>query len=253
MKTKEGQSFTAKEGRMKYPTITAVMVTLGRMDLIQESYACFKKQTYPSKKMLVVTDCSKNGHDALKSLVRKDKELLVLHLKDKKTLGELRNLSIEYAPSNLSIQWDDDDWYSPTRMMDQFKGLQKGYKAVMLKEQLHYFRDTKQVGWTVDKHGIEGTLLLDRRCGVQYPSERRGEDTVLKKALRRKGLLGLVKGGICYCRTYHGNNTWDRKHHIQRIREIGKTEAEMNKNKLKEAALLYNWEEGWEPIYGEEV
>ena len=233
---------------MKYPTITAVMVTLGRMKLVKESYSHFKNQTYPSKKMLIVTDGKEKEHEALKAMVRKDKSLMVLHVEERKTLGELRNISIEYAPSDLSIQWDDDDWYGPTRIMEQFRGL-KDNQAVMLTEQLHYFRDTKQVGWTIDNTGIEGTLLLDRRCGLHYPAERRGEDTVLKKALRSRNILGLVNGGTCYCRTYHGNNTWDREHHVQRIRESGK--KKINKEKLDEAAKLYSWGKTWKPLYGD--
>src|ERR1700753_2069997 len=105
----------------KYPTITAVMVTKGRLSLVRESYACFKQQTYPSKKMLIVTDGNKKEHEALKKLVKTDKDLTIMHVDGKRTLGELRNLSIEYAPSDLTIQWDDDDWYGPTRIMNQFK------------------------------------------------------------------------------------------------------------------------------------
>jgi len=234
---------------MKYPTITAVMVTLGRMKLVNESYHCFKNQTYPAKKILIVIDGNEEQHNVFKLMARKDKEVIILHLKNRKTLGELRNISIDYAPSDLSIQWDDDDKYSPTRIMDQFKGL-KDSQAVMLKEQLHYFRDTKQVGWTVDQDGIEGTILLNRKCGVYYPAKCRGEDTVLKKELQSKNILNLVTGGICYCRTYHGDNTWYREHHIKRIHEIGKTEKEINQTKLNEAAKLYGWPNGWKPIYG---
>ncbi len=233
---------------MKYPMITAVMVTKGRLPLVKQSYACFKHQIYPNKKLLIVTDGTKKEHETFKKMVSSDREIMVLHVEQQKTLGELRNLSIEYAPSDLSIQWDDDDWYGPSRIMDQFKGL-KDYKAVMLTEQLHYFRDTNEVGWTADRSGIEGTLLLDRNTGVSYPLERRGEDTVVKKLLRNKNMLNLVRGGICYCRTYHGSNTWDREHHIKRIKQIGK--KHINMDKLKEAAKIYRWKHGWTVLEGQ--
>lgn len=231
---------------MACPTITALMVTLGRTELVKESYKYFREQTYPAKKLLVVTDGEDREHEFLKSLARLDKNVTVLHVGGpRKILGELRNLSIKYSPSDLSIQWDDDDWYGPTRIMDQFKGLGTG-QAVMLQEQLHYFRDTNQVAWTVDSSGVEGTLLLDRRCGLKYPLEKRGEDTVLKKALQVSNLLNLVPGGTCYCRTYHGNNTWDREHHVRRVQEIGK--KQLDKEKLLEAAKFYNWKKGWKII-----
>ncbi len=228
---------------MGYPLITAVMVTYNRLPFVKESYECFKKQTYPAKKILILSDGDEKEQDELKSLTKQDKRILVMHLKGKKTLGELRNMSIDYAPSNLSIQWDDDDWYGPTRMMEQWEGLEKGKSAVMLKEQLHYFRDTGEVAWVVDKSGIEGTLLLDRRCKLRYPAKRRGEDTQLKHELIEADLLSLAKGGICYCRTYHGRNTWEKDHHIKRIKKLGKTQD--NTEQIKKAAQYYPWKTSW--------
>lgn len=231
------------------PTITAVMVTLGNIEFVYKSYHYFCQQNYPAKKLLIVTDSQSEEHSAMQDIALKDKKVSVLHVGNgyKMTLGELRNLSIEYAPSNLTIQWDDDDWYGPTRIMDQWKGLGNA-KAVMLKEQLHYFRDTGEVAWTVDPTGIQGTLLLDRRCGFRYPAQRRGEDTILKDKLDAAKMLNLVDGGTCYCRTYHGNNTWDRKHHTNRCKNFSKDKDKINKELLDKAAKFYNWREDWKLI-----
>ena len=222
---------------MKHPTITAVMVTTGRLKLVHESYKFFAKQTYLEKKLLIVTDCDEKPYAEIKEIAHKDKEVLVLYVgsNERQTLGDLRNLSLEHAPSDLSIQWDDDDWYGPTRIMDQWLGL-KDAKAVMLTQQLHFFRDTKQVALVNDYTGIEGTLLFDRRCGLRYPGERRGEDTVLKKQLKEKNLVNLIPGGLCYCRTYHGDNTWERGHHMGRVVRMNKP---ITKAQLKEAERIY--------------
>lgn len=240
---------------VKYPPITAIMVTLGRGDMVAESYRCFQKQTYPDKKLLIVTDCVDDSYEMLKDLARHDKSVTVLHTGvEKKTLGELRNVGLDYA-TDLSIQWDDDDWYAPNRIMLQWEKMAENpeAKAVMLTEQLHYFRDTGQVGWTVDSRGIEGTILFDKNCGLKYPSSRRGEDTVLKQDLIRRNMLVLANGGICYCRTYHGSNTWERDHHVRRIRSLGKTQKQMDMSKMREAAELYGWRKDWTPIYGRSV
>lgn len=232
------------------PTITAVMVTLGKTEFVCKSYSYFNQQTYPSKKLLIVTDGSPEEHRALQDIAKKDRRVSVLHVGDggyKMTLGELRNLSIEHATSDLTIQWDDDDWYGPTRIMEQWQGLGSA-KAVMLMEQLHYFRDTGEVAWTVDPTGIQGTLLLDRRCGLRYPPQRRGEDTVLKDKLSALKLLNLVEGGTCYCRTYHGNNTWGRKHHTNRCKNFSKNKDQVNKELLSKTAKFYNWREDWKLI-----
>jgi hypothetical protein len=39
------------------PLITAIMVTKGDINLINQSYGCFQRQTYPNKKLLIITDC----------------------------------------------------------------------------------------------------------------------------------------------------------------------------------------------------
>jgi len=220
---------------MKYPTITALMVTMGRLPLVRESYKFFTKQTYPEKRLLIVTDCAQKEHEALKKLAHEDKRVLIAHVEGRLSLGELRNISLEYSTSDLTIQWDDDDWYGPTRIMEQWNGL-KSSKAVMLQQQLHYFRDSSKVALTCDPTGIEGTLLMDRRCGLTYPSQKKGEDTVLKKELKERNWLNLVTGGVCYCRTYHGSNTWDKGHHLERVKNFKKP---ITKKELKDAERIY--------------
>lgn len=233
----------------QYPMITALMVTTGRIPLVKQSYKYFKKQDYPNKHLLIVNDGDVKEHEALKKIMGEDREVSVLHSARKRKLGELRNLALEYSPSDLTIQWDDDDWYGPTRISEQYKGHHDGeYPAVVLKEQLHYFCDTNEVAWVSDPNGIEGTLFLDRRAGKFYPPASKGEDTVLKKELKLQNMLHIVEGGTCYCRTFHGSNTWDRDHHIERIRVMGKKRIDMEA--LKKAARIYRWPKGWKPLFG---
>jgi glycosyltransferase involved in cell wall biosynthesis len=224
-----------------YPPITAVMVTIGRRELISESYRCFLNQTYPNKKLLIVPDPA--GYEMVARLPETDPWVSVLKIDSKLTVGACRNLGLQHSTTDLTIQWDDDDWYAPERMMTQWRALRQS-KAVMLIEQLHYFRDTAQVAWTVDPTGIEGTVLLDRRCGVQYPDQQKGEDTVLKHELIRRGLLTLIPGGTLYCRTYHGSNSWERSHHIRRVQFLGKSGLK----KFQEGYKMYPWRDDWTPL-----
>jgi hypothetical protein len=208
----------------KQPTITAIMVTDGK----------YKAEIAALAK-----------HDACVSVV---------HAHGKMPLGWLRNLALDYA-TDLSIQWDDDDWYAPNRMALQWEALHNcpGKSAVMLVEQLHYMRDSGEVGWVCDPGGIEGTILLDKRCGYRYPEKTRGEDTELKVDLAVAGLLQLTGGGTCYCRTFTGRNTWDREHHLRRIRTLGKPATEMQRrtSELTTAAKFYGWKTDWRILPGD--
>src|SRR5258708_27122440 len=117
---------------MTFPTITALMITKGDPNLVFQSYGCFDRQTYPNKKLLIVTNGWENQE--FKDLTKQDRRVAVLHTDDRsKTLGELRNLSLTYA-THLSLQFDDDDLCDPSRMFLQYQALGKA-KATMLTEQ----------------------------------------------------------------------------------------------------------------------
>lgn len=59
---------------------------------------------------------------------------------------------------------------------------------------------------------------------------------MLKDELTGRKLLNLVAGGICYCRTYHGGNTWDKNHHLNRVKNF---KIPLTKKQLKEAEKIY--------------
>ena len=174
------------------PTITAIMITRGRIDLVRQSYLGFKQQTYPKKKLLIVTDGREKAD--VKNLARTDKDVMILHANGNgKTLGQLRNLVLKYA-SDLSIQWDDDDWYGPTRMLHQWQGMENGKSAVMLTDQLHYFETPARWAGLWIQPGSRDHFIR-QAMSSSYPAWKRGEDTALKADLRRQNFLALISGG----------------------------------------------------------
>ena len=57
----------------------------------------------------------------------------------KLTLGELRNLSVQYAQGEYVCQWDDDDYYSPLRLYEQYVNIiQQNKKGCILNQWLIY-------------------------------------------------------------------------------------------------------------------
>jgi len=235
--------------RMMSPEITALLLTRDRLEMTRVSYLMFTKQTYPNKKLLILSDGEPDEIAALNEYTS-DARVTLLTTASGKTLGELRNIAVSHA-SDLSIQWDSDDWYGTDRMQVKYDAL--GDKAaVLLLEQLHYIADTNEVGWVIDPSGIEGTVLLDRRCGFQYPHISIREDTALKLQLQQLELINVVPGGICYCRVFHGKNTWDRQHHLNRISRRGKTasQLELDWDQLEHAARIYGWPAGWKVVGG---
>ena len=232
---------------MSTPPICALMVTYQRVSMVAEALACFDAQTYPNRTLVIVSNDTDEDRKSLQLLVARRPDVDLIFVQGSIPLGAQRNIALEAARCDWTIQWDDDDWCHPRRMEIQSYGIRSGAAGVMLCEQLFYFRQQNAVSWVRDQTGIEGTILFNRACGIRYPAMQRGEDTALKSQLVQANLVNLVDGGIVYCRTYHGTNTWAFGHHWQRIEAmaLGEQEVVRRQSELLEAAKVYRWPSRW--------
>jgi len=221
-----------------YPKISCLLVTApGRFEFFKRSVKCYACQTYPNLELVVVNegpkDYQKQIFEHLEKLGRSDTRTIFLD--GFYTLGALRNISIALSRGDLFVQWDDDDFCTPDRLMVQFSHLFKTNKKVcFLSDQLHYYFPTKQLFWESWKDYssggghkkyslIPGTILAYKDflySRVRYPSAgshaSAGEDSVLTNALVDNfhddvTLLGLQ--GYKHDYSFHGSNVWDFSHH----------------------------------------
>jgi len=233
------------------PVVTALTVTRGRLPLGRSAIEDFRLQTYPHRRLLILTDGGDEEADAYRAETKFDDRIGVLSLPKEagKSLGELRNIALASSPSDWTIQWDDDDRYHPERISSQVLGITPGVAAVFLREQLHRRESTNEVAWVRAPHGgvIEGTILYNRRFPLRYPHLRRAEDSVLSRGLENSRVSTSIEGGILYCRIYHGTNTWDEAHHLDRMTRLGISEDELLQRSalLQEASRVYRWPENW--------
>ncbi len=132
---------------------------------------------------------------------------------------------------DVFVQWDDDDFNMPDRLMVQYSHLLRSqYRACYLGDQLHYYFPTQELYWENWweflsnyhlAHGlIPGTLMAYREgFKARYPSAgkhaRAGEDTVLSDALCRENQVTLLRNkGYLQIYSFHGRNVWDLQHHL---------------------------------------
>jgi glycosyltransferase involved in cell wall biosynthesis len=188
-------------------TVTAVMITQNRerQRFVAMSIRSFLHQTYPKASLLIVNDGNPVAieHPRLKQLL--------IPYDPERTLGDLRNIALDYCTSDLVIQWDDDDWNHPDRIARQVQSYSRD-KVVLLKKQLRYdltSRECRLVSWD---HGIDGTILYPN-SNRRYPSLRKGEDTVFLEFWRTHNLMTVLDNekGL-YVRLYTGLNTWSQEH-----------------------------------------
>ena len=211
------------------PKVSCLTVTLDRLELLKEAIRCYCEQTYAQRELVIVTDGSShyarsiNRH--LEALARDD--IRLVHIEGRRSLGELRNLSLEEATGDLVCQWDDDDLNHPERLRAQLTCLQEaGADACMFTDELHFFTEARElywVDWSTDGvvrepwQWIPGTLMARRDLGLRYPETGpaavRGEDSALVDTLERDRIATLHGSGQLIVYAYHGANTFDRAHH----------------------------------------
>ena len=223
------------------PKITCMMVTdENRLETLAISLRCFLDQTYPNKELLIVTDASDQYKSSIHNLVRDLPEVRLAFLKGKYTLGALRNIGVGLAFGDLFVQWDDDDFCAPERLMVQYSYLQKHPKAKLcfLGDQLHYYFPTRQLFWNNwevhsggwKKYGlIPGTIMAyTKDFPYRYPASGEhaaaGEDSVMTNEIcNNSGQKVVILKGIGYYHVYsfHGKNVWDVEHHMEISRKRG--------------------------------
>lgn len=114
---------------MDSPTVCAVMLTAGRPEFARRAVECFRRQTYPAKRLLIIN----TGPGPILEEETHDMAEPCFVGADALTIGELRNMamgSTDYRPHNtrreadIIVHFDDDDYSHPNRIAEQVALLQ---------------------------------------------------------------------------------------------------------------------------------
>lgn len=238
------------------PRISCLMVTRGRLRLLKRAVHCYCSQTYANRELVIVCDADTRVRRAveryLDSLGRHDVRLV--WCEPGRTLGALRNLSLQAATGALVCQWDDDDLSHPERLARQSAPLlAHGSGAALLTDQLHFFERERALFWVDWSAGgriggiwqmVPGTLLAYRDASLRYPEDGhaavRGEDSALLEGLmEREAVLPLGGLGHLYVYTYHGANTFPLEHHRGQLSRVAAPGFVHERRKALDAALAW--------------
>lgn len=204
------------------PRISCLMVTKDRLNLVKTAVECFQRQTYPNKELVIVCD----SPDGVKEYIEEinDRRIVLQQLRPKKrTLGDLRNFSIDCSSGELITQWDDDDWYHPSRLSVQYQHLKtKNADACLLSQWLMVWPEAGKFSISRSRHdGWEGTMLAKKNIVPRYSNLRKFEDTEMMKRLFETAKVVILDDPhyyFLYLYLVHGRNTWDEEHFKQMFR-----------------------------------
>ncbi len=121
---------------MSEPTVCAVMLTADRPELAKRAVECFRRQTYPAKRLLILD----SGSSVPSAFLDETVWLHCVTPKAYGTIGQLRNFANAAASArnvDILIHWDDDDYSHPNRIAEQVALLQSsgadcvGYRGML--------------------------------------------------------------------------------------------------------------------------
>lgn len=198
------------------------MVTAGRARLAERSVRCFCQQTWSNRELIILDD----GDEDYRAMLRQyeaDAALYYLRIprEEGRTLGALRNLSLDQARGEYCIQWDDDEWHHRERIEAQMRAALAGGGASVLRHTLMHLDTVDFVEHpfrTGLRRGTPGTVL-HRRSNLRYPDLARGEDSAYLGTIRAKMPLAVMDASFSYLfiRCFHGRNSWGQEHFADRL------------------------------------
>jgi glycosyltransferase involved in cell wall biosynthesis len=199
------------------PLVSCMMPTYNRRPFVAQAIAYFLRQTYPNRELVIVDD----GSDPVADLVPDDERFRYVQIPHGYSLGLKRNVASALACGEILMQWDDDDWYGPTRIEKQVRPLIRGQAEITGLDNSVFFALPAQRFWKCsnDVHNrmyvagvIGGTLTFFKDLwerSARYPDWSLAEDAeFLRQALDAGARLVRVPSENLFMYIRHGRNTW---------------------------------------------
>ena len=222
----EGQAACPPALPRSAPTlVSCVMPTADRPELALRSIEYFLRQERVRCELVIVDDGTIDLRREIDARFDGSRVRYV-RLGERRSVGHKRNIGCERALGAVIVQWDDDDWYGPTRIADQVDPLLNGRADITALRDPVWF-DVE--AWRFHVAGPElherlwasevvgGTLAFRRRYwddGCRYPDAPLAEDAQWLRTAQATGarLLALpAEGRFLYVR--HATNTWQMTEH----------------------------------------
>lgn len=144
-----------------------------------------------------------------------DARVSIVASSPKLTLGALRNRAIDAANGEYVCQWDDDDWYHTRRIELQLQSAIRQNKAASILPRWLIYSHPEQKAYCSNIRLWEGSLLCKQsvlQTGPGYPSQEKGEDSVVIAWLYIQDQLAIEDRPDLYIYRHNDGNTWNQQH-----------------------------------------
>lgn len=193
------------------PLISCIMATRGMAFPAEHAIACFQRQTYPERELVIVCASAGSEVEAMVASIA-DPRIRFFHTPEAASVGLLRNAAIAEAKGELVGVWDDDDLSHPERLKWQLAGLIAAEcDACYLGRILLWQPRRKRIAVSASR-AWENTMLARKAILPPYTGERTGSDTILTEDLIAHHGVVTVDQPLGYCYVAHGANLWNEAH-----------------------------------------
>lgn len=199
--------------------ISCICPTYNRPDFLKHSIFLFMNQTYKNKELIIVDDSQKKMNYPF------PKNVKYIYLSKRTSIGKKRNIAIENSSGDLIAFWDDDDYYSPSRLHKQaIHFVNKIPKFVLFKECMYFNTKTNELVkvskekqkriWTLDNKGTLVTAMMFPKSifnmGVRFEHINLAEDQLfIEKSVKLlKAKIKRIDNDMLFVYYKHGNNTY---------------------------------------------
>jgi len=189
------------------PLVSCLMVTRGNIELMQFSMACFRRQSYAHRELVVVTgsEAAEKLRDFMTS--QNNLNVVIVEAPPGLTLGDRRNFAAARARGTILVTWDDDDLSDPTRLETAVRVLRQSGAAAMFISRLLIWWPRRKIAAISQRRFWEGSIAVWRTHMPIYPAQSRGEDTAVIVPFTKTHYVATVDCPFLYVYTITDQNT----------------------------------------------
>lgn len=199
---------------MAKPLVSVVVPTCNRPRFAERALELILSQTYENLEVLIFDDS-----DPWKLMrLPKDTELRYYRLPHRFTIGEKLNLADQLARGEIIVQWDDDDWFAPRRLvrqleaiiLDQADMVGLGMNLVLTIPDCRFWRFKTDPSRIRGHSFHDGTIAYRRdRLKSIYPDLSLGEKLVfIDRAMKAGARVREIEQKDLFVYVRHGRNSW---------------------------------------------
>ena len=177
-----------------------------RLSMARKSIQNFKQQTYKNKNLIILNQSKER-------LIKKEsKDTTVLEVlvdKEDKTLGELRNMSLQFVPPNaIWTTWDDDDYRSSNYIKKMVHIMNKNKAEFLMFQNRIEYNKTNNFSFKMTMKSGFMTFFSVHNPFLEYEHVSTSEDVKVKNyALKHMKTYIYDNDPKMYIRLIHDDNT----------------------------------------------